>query len=150
MKTLTKISNYNLDLDVWVNQQIEHLKNGRYDELDLENLIEEIESVGKSQRRSIESYFIVLVLHLLKWKYQPEARSSSWVGSIDYSRIKISLILKDSPSLKNYLETAFKDAYDNARKLALKETGLPKNSIPLSCPFSLSYAMEKEINLDRG
>jgi len=137
---------YDIDLEVWLNQQIAYLKAGQYNKLDLDNLIEEIESVGKTERRSMESYFEVLICHILKWKYQPSNRSKSWVSSINQSRRHILRILKDSPSLKNYMETAFKDAFNDARKTAVEETGI--KSIPNFCPFNLHYAMHEHISME--
>ena len=135
---------YDRDLAVWVEQQIAYLKAREYNKLDIDNLLEELESVGKTERRSMESYFEVMIAHLLKWNYQPSNRCKSWASSINQSRRRILRLLKDSPSLKNYMDTAFKDAFNEGRRTAIEETGM--KDIPLMCPFNVTYAMDEKID----
>ena len=94
---------YERDYYQWLRQTATLLKKKEFTELDLGNLIEEIESLGKSEKRAVKSNLVVLILHLLKWRYQPEKRSRSWKSSIREHRRRIEYLLSDSPSLKNYL-----------------------------------------------
>lgn len=139
---------YEKDVVAWAEQQKEYLKAGKLDKLDIEHLIEEMDDVGNSNKNAIESYFTVLISHLLKWKHQPLQRSCSWVGNINNSRRSIEKIIKKNPSLKNYLQTAFDEAWDNARKWALDEMGMRSNDISALCPFNLNYAMHEYISMD--
>lgn len=127
---------YEHDFHAWTQAQAALLKAGRLNEIDLDNLIEEIESMGASQRRELYSRLRVLVLHLLKWKYQPQARSSGWRGTIRTQRYEISLLLEQSPSLKNLVLDALTRAYPNARVVAADESGLPLSVFPETCPFT--------------
>ena len=83
---------YDTDFNLWIEQTVNHLKNGNLKDLDLENLIEEIESMGRSDKREIISRSRILILHLLKWKYQPEKRTSSWIATLNEQRYQIQLI----------------------------------------------------------
>ncbi|MEO0377459.1 MAG: DUF29 domain-containing protein [Cyanobacteria bacterium P01_A01_bin.17] len=128
---------YNQDFAQWLDQTVQLLKEGKLDELDLENLIEEVESLGRSEKRALSSNLIIVILHLLKWRYQPEKRSGSWKGSIIEHRRRVKRLLKDSPSLKSYLESEFTDCYANARLQAAGETGLDIQAFPVDCPYGL-------------
>ena len=105
---------YEQDYYQWLTQTTKLLKEKKFTQLDLENLIEEIESLGKSEKRAIKSNLIVVILHLLKWQYQPQKRSNSWKSSIREHRRRIQELLTDSPSLNNYLETEYPDIYQDA------------------------------------
>ena len=107
----------------WIDQAAQLLRQGRFDELDIENLIEEVEDLAKRDRRALCSNLEIVLLHLLKWEFQPEQRSGSWRGSIREHRRRIRRILKDSPSLKSYLEQEYPDCYAEARPQAADETG---------------------------
>lgn len=128
---------YNQDFNQWLAEQIKALRQGQLNQLDLENLIEELESLGKSDKRALTSYLKVLVMHQLKWQYQPKKQSSSWLNSINNARFEISLILEDSPSLENYLSEALTKAYAAARKEAAQETSIDPNQFPETCSYSL-------------
>ncbi|MEB3309931.1 MAG: DUF29 domain-containing protein [Snowella sp.] len=143
MKTLTKTL-YDTDFNLWIEQTVTALKKGNLQELDLENLIEEIESMGKSDKRSLVSRLEVLLMHLLKWKYQPERRSKSWIATINEQRRKIRLILKDSPSLMPYLKEQFTECYLEAKRDAAKETNLETGIFLLICPFSVENVLNPE------
>ncbi len=134
---------YEKDLAAWVHQQIEYIKNKEFDKIDIENFIDEVEGVVRGDKRSIQSYFIVIIAHLLKWEYQPSMRSGSWISSIENSQCEINAIIKDSPSLKNYKKLAFDQAWERARKIAITDTGLPSNNFPRVCPWSESEVMNK-------
>ncbi len=102
---------YNTDFAKWIDQATVLLKQRKFDELDIENLIEEVEDWRKRDRRALCSNLEIVLLHLLKWQFQPEQRSTSWRGSIREHRRHISRILKDSPSLNAYLLQEYEDCY---------------------------------------
>lgn len=135
---------YDTDFNLWVESQVVALKARRLEDLDLSNLIEEIEDLAKRDKKALRSYLKVLLLHLLKWQYQPSKRSKSWKASISNARIEIEDILLDSPSLKNYLPTVVVQTYASARVLAVDETGLPVETFPADCPYALTKALELE------
>ncbi len=135
---------YEQDYYRWLEQTTLHLRKRAFDQLDLENLIEEIEAMGRSEKRAIESHLRVIILHLLKWKYQPQQRSGSWRGSITEHRIRIRKALQDSPSLKNYLPDIFPETYQDATKIASQETGLELEIFPSSCEWKLQQVLDEE------
>ena len=128
---------YDIDFYDWTQTMATSLRQGRWQELDLDNLAEEIESLGRSDKRALKHRLEVLLMHLLKWQYQPEKRSNSWRATIVEQRLRILDLLSDSPSLKPYLETEFANSYINACKLAAAETGLDEAIFPQKYPFSL-------------
>ena len=119
------------------------LRERRWHEIDLEHLIEEIEDLGKSERRGIASQLTRLLLHLLKWQYQPQRRSDSWLDSITDARTQIELALEDSPSLKNYPAQQLEQSYERACRQAAKQTGMPLSVFPQECPYSLELVLEE-------
>ena len=140
----TVITNYNLydqDFYLWIETISKQLKAGKFAEIDLANLIEEIESMGKSEKRELKSRLIVLLMHLLKWQYQPEKRSESWRSTITEQRICIELLLEDSPSLQPLLIEIFADCYEKARSKASEETGIKLNFFPQESPFTLDETL---------
>ncbi|EAM50422.1 Protein of unknown function DUF29 [Crocosphaera watsonii WH 8501] len=112
------------------------LKENKFEQLDIENLIEEIEAMRRSEKKGFRSNLEILLLHLLKWKYQQNKRSGSWKRSIIEDRNRILDELQDSPSYKPYYEQIFNKCYQNARKYAEAETGLSIKTFPEICPFS--------------
>ncbi len=143
MSTLIK-NLYDSDFNIWIEKTAQALKDGNFPALDLENLIDEIEAMGRSDKREIYSRLTVLIMHLLKWKYQPQKRSSSWIATINEQRRQIKLILKDSPSLKPYLRDKLADCYKDAREDTEKETGLDKNTFPADFPFSQEQTLDSD------
>jgi len=127
---------YDLDFFAWTEEQARLLRAGELVELDALNLAEEIESVGRSDRREIRSRLIVLLAHLLKWHFQPDARSAGWRATIREQRDQIELILEDSPSLRPVVAEALGRAYRRARTAATEETNLPEATFPADCPFT--------------
>jgi len=113
---------YETDFLQWIETTVAQLKAQDYANIDWENLIDEIETMGRSERRSLKSNLVVILMHLLKWQYQPERRSSSWKGSIVEHRRRIRNELKDSPSLKSYLEEIFEECYADAVEQAIAPT----------------------------
>lgn len=135
MSALTKTL-YDIDFSAWIEKTAQALKVGNFQDLDLENLIDEIESMGRREKREIYSRTKVILMHLLKWKYQPQSQSTSWISTINEQRDQIKLVLKDSPSLKPYLIQQFPDCYQAARVNASLETQLPLVTFPEDCPFT--------------
>ena len=134
---ITNDNIYDQDFYLWIETISKQLKAGKFAEIDLANLIEEIESMGKSEKRELKSRLIVLLMHLLKWQYQPEKRSESWRSTITEQRICIELLLEDSPSLQPLLIEIFVDCYEKARLKASEETGIKLNFFPKESPFTL-------------
>jgi Domain of unknown function DUF29 len=128
---------YETDVVAWAERQAEALRAGRFDELDLENLAEEIGDVSKREAEALESHLETLVMHLLKWRHDPEHRSRSWEGTMRVARHKTAKLLRDSPSLRPRLPALLEDAYPAARIRAGVETGLPEETSPAACPFTL-------------
>ncbi|WP_334883775.1 DUF29 domain-containing protein [Nostoc sp.] len=135
---------YNTDYLQWIETTVEKLQSHDYPNVDWENLIEEIADMGRSERRSLKSNLIVILVHLLKWQFQPEKRSGSWEGSIIEHRRRVKEALDDSPSLKSYLESVFAQCYAQAVKQAKAETGLFVESFPLVCPYQLPEVTDDE------
>ena len=135
---------YDQDYYQWLINTAKLLKSKEFTKLDLKNLIEEIESLGKSEKRAIKSNLIVVILHLLKWQYQPQKRSNSWKSSIREHRRRIQELLTDSPSLNNYLPEIFTACYIAAKKQASDETELSIMFFPKECPFSLEESLDED------
>ena len=130
-------ANYETDFYQWTQQQADLLRQGALSALDVENLIEEIEDMGASNRRSLGSFLDLVIMHLLKWRYQPERRSNSWKSSIRKGRHAIERLLEESPSLKPRLSVMVTAEYRRARSEAADETGLPLTTFPDQCPFTV-------------
>jgi Domain of unknown function DUF29 len=138
-----KTSNlYDNDFYAWTQEQASLLQNRQWSQLDLANIIEEIESLGRQERRELSNRLGVLIGHLLKWQYQPQLRSRSWLTTIDLQRLEIVDLLADNPSLKPELEAALERSYLKATKLAVQETDLPKRTFPKACPYRLSEVLD--------
>ncbi|HAC63977.1 MAG TPA: DUF29 domain-containing protein [Cyanothece sp. UBA12306] len=135
---------YETDFNLWIEQTVNHLKKGDLGALDLDNLIEEISDMGRNNRREVFSRLKVLLMHLLKWKYQQGKRTNSWINTIDEQREQLELIVKDSPSLKPYLAEIFPDCYQKARRAAVNETNLPKQAFPVDCPFTQDQVLDMD------
>jgi hypothetical protein len=133
---------YETDYLQWIETTVAQLKAQDYANIDWANLIDEIEDMGKSERRSLESNLVVILHHLLKWQYQPQMRSGSWKGSIAEHRRRIRKALKDSPSLQPYLEQIFDECYADAVEQAIAETDLPAETFPRSCPYTISTTLD--------
>ncbi len=128
---------YDRDFYLWTQQQAALLRQGFLTAVDVENLAEEIESMGKSDRRIIGSHLRNILLHLLKWCHQPDRRGNSWKSSIRNGRIEIEVVLRDSPSLRPQLPTLIHEEYPRACKSAADETGLQQATFPEQCPFTV-------------
>lgn len=135
---------YETDFYAWVNEQAALLRAGRLTEADVENIAEEMESMGRSERRELANRLALLMIHLLKWRHQVERRGNSWRLTIEEQRVQVGRHLRDNPSLKSQLHEAVQDAYEIARLRATRETGLPRQTFPPSCPFSFDDAMNPD------
>ncbi|WP_298959268.1 DUF29 domain-containing protein [uncultured Methylobacterium sp.] len=138
----TQASLYETDFYLWTQEQSRLLRERRFDELDLANLVDEVRSVGGSERSQIESRLDVLIAHLLKWKYQPGARTSSWMGTIVEQRRRIARILGNSPSLRRYPAEVFEECYLAGRLEAAKESGIDFSLFPEVAPFTVEQALD--------
>jgi hypothetical protein len=135
-RTAPKSATYEADLYTWAMEQAAKLRSGDPD-IDIDNIAEELETLGRSEARSLQSAYRVLLLHLLKWHYQPELRraSRSWRATIVTQRNDIEEILERNPGLKSQEQDLFLRAYDHARKEAAAETGIPIAKFPETCPW---------------
>jgi hypothetical protein len=127
---------YEIDFYAWTQEQAKLLRERRWSDLDIDNLVDEVEGVGRSDKRQIESRVEVLLAHLLKWKYKPGVRGSSWHSTIFEQRQRIASIVEDSPSLKGFQRQEVFKSYRAARLLAAKETGIAFGLFPAECPFT--------------
>jgi len=135
---------YEKDFAAWIKDQAAKLRKRAHNEIDWENVAEEIESLGRSERREIQRRLELLIHHLLKWQFQPGRRSESWRITIGEQRTWIPGIIKDSPSLKSYPKKVFKDAYAEGRRQAVNETGLAPSVFPTEPPFSVLQALDRK------
>ncbi|HGM5420636.1 TPA: DUF29 domain-containing protein [Serratia liquefaciens] len=135
---------YDSDFYGWTQEQADLLRSGSLSELDTQNLLEEIESMGRSERRELESRLEVLLAHLLKWKYQEGRRSRSWTLTIIGQRQKVSRCLKESPSLKHKLNESLEGAYSDAIIAAERETQISRNVFPDTCPWTFEQIMDTD------
>ena len=126
---------YEQDYYRWLAATVRALQARDWDAIELPALIEELADMGKRERRALESHLERLVLHLLKYRFQPERRSERWIDSIEESRGELARILRDSPSLRQTLEQAFDECYQRARRRAIRQTQLPASQIPEAPPF---------------
>jgi len=135
---------YESDFYAWAQQNAALLRSGQLSLIDVDQIAEELEDMGKSERRALGSHLRVLLTHLLKWRYQPSHRGVSWRLSVRNARLDIATIIKDSPSLKPQVDALLNDEYPGARSLALDETGLPPTAMPAHCPFDVEQALDAD------
>jgi hypothetical protein len=139
---LQTLTDYRSDFARWCTEQGTLLREGRLDALDRENLAEEIESLGRSQEDEIESRMKVLLVHLLKWKFQPEKQKLGWKATIREQRGRIAKRISKSPSLKSYPADILSEEYGYAVPSAADETGLPEDAFPSVCPFTIDQILD--------
>lgn len=132
---------YDRDFYAWANEQAGLLRAGKLSEADIAHIAEEIESMGKTEKRELVSRLTVLLLHLLKWQFQPARRGKSWKNSVEVQRISLRSHMRDNPSLKSSLDDAIIEAYQVAQLEAENETGIDKDSFPSVCPWSFEQMM---------
>jgi len=140
---------YDEDFYAWTVEQARLLRSGEFSSIDVENVAEEIESLGRSDKRAIESRLTVLLMHLLKWQVQPKMRSGSWSGTILEQRRRIEKLLRESPSLRPFVTEVLAEVYSEAREAASNETGLPETEFPAECPFSADEVLSRSFLPER-
>jgi hypothetical protein len=135
---------YEIDFYAWTQEQARLLQERRWADLDLDNLVDEVTSVGSSEKRQIRNRLAKLLSHLLKWKYQPGLRGSSWTSTIFDRRRQLIGVLEDSPSLRNYFHEQIGVRYLSGRLEAAKETGIAFGLFPEECPFTAAQILDVE------
>jgi len=150
MKVLEPAPAVSIDVDfcAWLDDQASALRRLRPGALDWENLAEELEAMGRGEENALESHLTNLLIHLLKWRYQPNKRTGSWEATIENSRDHITQLLQRSPSLKSKIDDAFWSVYRHARREAGGQMGLTKREwercLPVSCEWSLKTACDDD------
>ena len=134
---------YETDFHAWANEQATLLRAGRLEQADIANIAEEIESMGRAEKRELVSRLAVLLMHLLKWRYQSTHRNTSWRLTIEGQRFEILDHLADNPSLRSKLAEVLTSAYRRARIEAAKETGLAIATFPPICPWRYDEIMDE-------
>lgn len=134
---------YESDVIAWAQEQVRLLRAGRFTELDVEHIADEIEDVGKSEKRELKSRMIVLLSHLLKWEHQPERQGNSWKRTINVQRRDVRACLKETPSLKPDLQNRewWESVWVGALDMAVKETGFSFEVFPEECPWTVEQVL---------
>ncbi|HEX3743092.1 MAG TPA: DUF29 domain-containing protein [Bryobacteraceae bacterium] len=135
---------YERDFYEWTVRNAELLRSGRASEADLGHIAEEIEDMGKRERRELLHRLSILIAHLLKWQAQPERRSRSWELTIRVQRKDVARLVAENPSLHPYLEESLPEAYEHAVVEAMTETGHPESVFPSTCPFNLEVILDPD------
>lgn len=130
------------DLYGWAIHTAELLRNKKMDEVDFDNIVEEIETLGRSEQHELTNRLSLVIAHLLKWQYQPEKRTRSWILTIEEQRIQAKFCLKVSPSLKSKLNEILENAYEIGKIKAAKETFLDTKTFPQKCDYSFDQIMD--------
>jgi hypothetical protein len=139
---------YEQDFYAWTQQQVEVIRSGKLEGLDIHSLVEELEAMRRQLEQELDNRMGVLLGHLLKWHYQPEARSKSWRATIKEQRLRIERLFKKNPSLKPYLSEAIEFGYSLGLALVDKETPLDPKQLPQECPFSIDEIFEQPTELE--
>ncbi len=132
---------YDTDFCLWIDHNVSLLRQGNLQDIDVENIAEELDSMSRSDKRELLSRLTVLIMHLLKWEYQVDKRSKSWTSTIKVQRLGIKKLIKNSPSLKYNIEAVVIEAYDDAKYLFEDETEIDKNTLPITCPYTFEELM---------
>lgn len=143
-KTINNSTLYEQDFYLWLIATAKLLRERAFTAIDIDNLVEEIEAMGRSEKNALKSNLRILLMHLLKYHYQPLRRSNSWKSTIIEHRLRLRDAFFDSPSLKRYFAEVLAQCYEDARRLASAETELPLDTFPQSCIFT----EEEILNLD--
>lgn len=138
------MSLYDTDFYAWANQQAALLRAGNLAAADIAHIAEEIESMGRTEKRELISRLRVLMLHLLKWQFQPALRGRSWRLTIEEQRRQLERHMEDNPSLRSRLSDAIQDAYGDAILAAERETGLAGSTFPATCPYSYDQMIDDD------
>ena len=135
---------YDRDFYAWTQQAGDMLRRGCFGEVDMEHVAEEIEDMGNEKKHTLKSQTRRLILHLLKWQFQPERRSDSWIESIDNAREEIADLLEYNPSLRPFAADLTNEVYAQAVKHAARETGLDRNAFPTTCPYTFDQVIDDD------
>jgi hypothetical protein len=135
---------YERDFYAWTRKNAALLRQGRFAELDTVHIAEELDSMGRSEKRALKSRLAVLLAHLLKWRYQPTLRSNSWRYTVQEQRLAAADVLEDNPSLRPQLVDMLSQAYKASRLAAARETGLAEETFPAECPFQIDQIMSED------
>ena len=135
---------YERDFCLWVEEQARLLKEGRLEQLDVVNLIDEIEDLSINRKHAVTSNLVVILKHLLKHQYQPRRRSRSWLASIAEHRRRLRKEFQHAPSLRGYAREQFEECYQDGRRQALIETGMGPDALPSAAPYTLEQALDPE------
>ncbi len=135
---------YDTDFAAWTAEQARLLRDGRLADLDIANVAEEIESMGRREQDELTNRLAILLTHLLKWHFQSDWQSVSWILAIAEQRRQVARNMRKSPSLKPLLPEMMADAYGDALIAARRQTGLPKTAFPSACPWTFDDAMTGE------
>ena len=146
MSRKSQQSEYDKDFYAWSLHNAALIREGKLSKVDLEHVAEEIEDMGRSNRRELVSRLAVLLAHLLKWKFQTDHRSNSWKNKIEHQRFKVKDVLDESPSLKYELDKKLSHAYKEALMIAVEQTELNRDTFPKTCPFSLKEALNESFS----
>jgi hypothetical protein len=135
---------YETDFYSWAMTQSALLRAGKLADADIENIAEEIESMGRSEKRELVNRLSVLLMHLLKWQAQSAGRCTSWRLTIEEQRSRLVSHLADNPSLKSSLPASVADGHRLARLGAARETGLELASFPADCPWTYAQITDPD------
>jgi hypothetical protein len=138
---------YEADFYGWAMRQADLVRSGQWDQLDLENIAGELEGLARSERRQMRNHLAILLMHLLKWQYQPqlhERHGRSWRLTIEEQRRQLRTVIEENPSLKPQHDKILTDAYGDALIKAERETGLERSVFPSLCPWLLDQIMDDE------
>lgn len=139
---LKKLTSIDDDFALWAAEQATLIRAGKFDRVDTENVVEELESLGRGERYEIRSRMEVLIQHLLKWEYQPDKRSNSWKASIAEQRVRIARIIRESPSLKGYPAKEIDGSFIIGKNDAITQTGLPETAFPDACLYTAEQILD--------
>lgn len=128
---------YERDEVEWYGEMIALIETGRTEELDFINLKEFLQAMSRSERSAVKSRLLVLLAHWLKWEYQPDKRTGSWLATLRTQHFQLQYELSGSRVLRNYLSEVYESVYQQATELAASETGLPPETFPETCPVTL-------------
>ena len=137
-------SDIDRDFAVWAEHQIQLLRARNFEAIDIEHLVQELESLVANDRRELGNRLVILLLHLLKCQFQPARKSRSWLGSIAEQRDQLEDLFAKSPSLKPLVREVLGRCYERAVKRGVAETGLPKAAFPPSTPYSVEQILDDD------
>jgi hypothetical protein len=137
---------YEADIVAWAKEQAALLRAGKFSQLDIEHIADEVEDVGKSEQRELANRVVLLLAHLLKWRVQADRRGNSWLGTIKAQRVEIADLLEEAPSLNSRLveDRWMRKTWQKAIATAMQETGMAEEQFPADCPWSLAEILNPQ------